>query len=97
MFRLIFLILITWASGAFAATPITLPDRGQVSIRNGWDLLRDPGNMLTIERMSQPEVARAFVGQTSEPALGYVNGAAWLRLAQADGATPPALAPAPAP
>ncbi|VWC25560.1 histidine kinase [Burkholderia lata] len=89
MFRLIFLILITWASGAFAATPITLPDGGQVGIRNGWDLLRDPGDTLTVERMSQPEIARAFVGQTSEPALGYVNGAAWLRLT----VTRPASAP----
>lgn len=80
MLRLIFLILITWASGAFAATPITLPDGGQVGIRNGWDLLRDPANTLTVERMSQPEIARAFVGQTSEPALGYVNGAVWLRV-----------------
>ncbi|MCA8292845.1 sensor histidine kinase [Burkholderia sp. AU30198] len=89
MFRLIFLILITWASGAFASTPIPLPDGGQVNIRKGWDLLRDPGDTLTVEHMSQPETARAFVGQTSEPALGYVDGAVWLRVTL----TRPASAP----
>ncbi|WP_423372504.1 7TM-DISM domain-containing protein [Burkholderia sp. LMG 32019] len=80
MFPLLFLILFSWTSCAFASAPIALPDGGQVGIRTGWDLLRDPGNTLTVEQLSRPEIARAFVGQTSEPALGYVNGAAWLRL-----------------
>ncbi|WP_419690394.1 7TM-DISM domain-containing protein [Burkholderia theae] len=80
MLPLIFFILFSWASGAFASTPIPLPDGGRVNIQAGWDLLRDPGNALTVEQISGAEIARRFVGQTSEPALGYVNGAVWLRL-----------------
>ncbi|KFG98297.1 histidine kinase [Burkholderia paludis] len=80
MFRLIFLILFAWAPAAFASPAISLPAGGQVGIRTGWDLLRDPGNTLTVEQISRPEIARGFVGQTSEPALGYVAGTAWLRL-----------------
>ncbi|MCA3784899.1 7TM-DISM domain-containing protein, partial [Burkholderia sp.] len=89
MFPLLFLILFSWASGAVASAPIALPDGGQVGIRAGWDLLREPGNTLTVEQLSDPGIARAFVGQTSEPALGYVNGTAWLRLT----VTRPASAP----
>ncbi len=78
--RLVFILLLCLTGHAIASPAIALPEAGRIPIRQNWDLLHDPGGALTVEQMSRPEVASRFQGQRSDPALGYVKGAMWLRL-----------------
>ncbi|MBN3816641.1 sensor histidine kinase [Paraburkholderia sp. Se-20369] len=78
--RLILILLLCWTEHAIASPAISLPEAGRIPIRQNWDRLHDPSGNLTVEKMSQPEVARMFQGQHTAPALGYVKGSMWLRL-----------------
>lgn len=57
-----------------------LPDSGKVSLGEHWALLLDPDEALTVADLAQPEVAARFAPQSAPPALGYIRGAAWLRI-----------------
>ncbi|MGZ2749358.1 sensor histidine kinase [Burkholderia stagnalis] len=78
--RLILILLLCLTGHAIASPAISLAEAGRIPIRQNWDLLHDPGGKLTVEQMSQPEFARLFQGQFTDPALGYVKGSMWLRL-----------------
>lgn len=45
-----------------------------------WALLRDPHAAITVDQLSSPEVNAAFQARSGAPALGYADGAVWLRI-----------------
>lgn len=73
------LFLLALVCGLARAT-LALPDRGERAIDDGWSLLADPGETLTPEQLATPDVAARFVAQHDAVALGFIRGAAWLRI-----------------
>ena len=53
---------------------------GSVSLAGDIDVLLDPGSALSVRDLRQPGVAAQFVRLPGQPSLGYISGAAWLRL-----------------
>lgn len=70
------LLLIAWTCTAHAR----LLSAGQISLSNEIDVLLDSTAQLRIEDVAQPEAASRFKRIPGEPNLGYVTGAAWLRI-----------------
>jgi len=66
-------------SGA-AHADLQLPPSGKIALDRHWALLLDPQDSLTVEQMTQPNIAAAFRAQNTPPALGYRQGSAWLRI-----------------
>lgn len=63
-----------------ARAELVLPDHGKVSLAQDWALLLDPEERFDAAVLSRPEMATQFVPQTTAPTLGYLKGAAWLRI-----------------
>lgn len=80
LLRLLTLLLALLMSTAAARAELVLPDHGKVSLAQDWALLLDPEERFDAATLSQPEMAAQFVPQKSPPALGYLKGAAWLRI-----------------
>lgn len=69
------------ASTALASqAPLELSEDGRVALTRGWALLMDPDERVQAGQLGSPELDARFVPFTGSPALGYFNGAAWLRL-----------------
>lgn len=80
MSRILCIVLFCLCQWPAAWAEVRLPASGEVALGHDWALLRDPGDTLTIEQVARPDMAAAFHQQHTPPALGYVDGTAWLRL-----------------
>lgn len=55
-------------------------DTGRIVLDRGWSVLHDRESALDVSDMSRPEVSNRFEPLPGAPSLGYLRGAAWLRL-----------------
>ena len=69
--------LLCWG---LAGTALAAPDGGRQVLDRGWAVLMDPGETLGPAQLTDVEVSRRFRALPGAPSLGYVRGAAWLRL-----------------
>lgn len=59
---------------------LAAPDPGRKVLDRGWAVLLDSGETLGSDHLSDPEVSSRFRALPGAPSLGYIRGAAWLRL-----------------
>jgi signal transduction histidine kinase len=73
--------LLIWllCSGPAGAT-LVAPDSGRQVLATGWEVLMDPGETLNPSRLTDADMSRRFQALPGSPSLGYVRGAAWLRM-----------------
>lgn len=55
-------------------------DPGRQVLATGWAVLMDPGETLSPAQLADADVMRRFRALEGAPSLGYVRGAAWLRM-----------------
>lgn len=55
-------------------------DAGRSVLDRGWSVLHDRESALDIDDMTRPEVSKRFEPMPGAPSLGYLRGAAWLKL-----------------
>ena len=83
--------LLLLLAGLALTAQARLLSAGQVSLAGDMDVLLDPSATLRIEDVTRQETAKRFERLPGQPSLGYVTGAAWLRLTltrPAEAATP---------
>ena len=80
MVRVLVVFWLLLAAQTSAWAELRLPARGEISLASHWALLLDPQSSLTVAQVAQPEMAARFSAQIGEPALGYKQGTAWLRI-----------------
>jgi len=85
------LLLLALLACAPAVAQLRLQESGRTSLTGHFDLLRDDDSTLSIQALSQPEVAARFVPQAGALRLGYYAGSAWLRIRVTRPATAPAV------
>ncbi|WP_233176992.1 sensor histidine kinase [Ralstonia sp. ASV6] len=76
----IFIALLAALLPGTAQAELRVPVSGKVELNRQWALLLDPQDKLAVEQMTQPDIAAAFRVQNTQPALGYRQGSAWLRI-----------------
>lgn len=69
-------LLCGWAAGAAWASA----DAGRQRLATGWAVLMDPGETLSPDQLADADVSSRLRTLPGAPSLGYVRGAAWLRL-----------------
>ena len=55
-------------------------DVGRIVLDRGWEVLHDREAVLDVEDLGRPDVRTRFEALKGAPSLGYLRGAAWLRL-----------------
>lgn len=63
-----------------ASAALAAPDSGRQALTTGWAVLMDPGETLSPDQLADADVNGRFRALPGSPSLGYVRGAAWLRL-----------------
>ena len=63
-------------------------DPGRQVLATGWAVLMDPGETLSPAQLADADVMRRFKALEGAPSLGYVRGAAWLRMTRLAGCCP---------
>ena len=66
--------------GGPAGAVLAAPDAGRQMLATGWAVLMDPGETLMPDQLGDVDVSSRFRTLPGAPSLGYVRGAAWLRL-----------------
>jgi signal transduction histidine kinase len=69
--------LLCWG---LAGTALAAPDGGRQVLDRGWAVLMDSEETLDPAQLTDAEVSSSFRPLPGAPSLGYVRGAAWLRL-----------------
>lgn len=73
-------LLLLLAGLVLTAQAGLLPSRQVLLAGGNMAVLLDPSTTLRIEDVTRPEIAQRFERLPGQPSLGYVTGAAWLRL-----------------
>ena len=63
-----------------ASAALAAPNSGRQALTTGWAVLMDPGETLGPDQLADADVSSRFRALPGAPSLGYVRGAAWLRL-----------------
>ena len=74
-------LLMAWLlCGCAAGAAWASADSGRQVLATGWAVLMDPRESLSSAQLADTDVSHRFQALPGAPSLGYVRGAAWLRL-----------------